>query len=577
MSGERPEPAPRGHALLFLLALLVLVLEPGRIPLFEPDEGRYAEIPREMIASGDWVVPRLNGLLYFEKPPLHYWSVAVAMKLLGGAEWVTRLPVKLASAGLALAAFLFARRRFGGRVGVLAGLITATSLQVVGLARANTIDPSLSLALTAAVFSFVAFAEAEAEGDARRARRALYGLHLSCAAAVMLKGLIGIVLPGGAILLWALLAGRLRLVGRLFSPGPLLVFLLLTVPWHVAVSLREPSFPGFYFVNEHFNRFFRSEHKRGAPAYFFGAVLLSGLLPWTVFAGRLRAAWPGLSRAAFRERAAEAFLWSWSVLVVVFFSLSRSKLIPYVLPVWPALAVLLALGVERARRRGATFNGERQVLAVLFSAVALGGLVLGWGGGFVARFGVPALAAALVVAGAAAGASACLATAMARERRTLRTADPVPALALPWLATLLGAVLALPAVARTVTPWPLVERLLAELGPGDVLVQRGHFLEVPVYYTGRTTPIGDAGSSELDFGREQAGPQSPMFPDDDAFWALWNGPRKVLVIVHRSRIPHFGPPPASETPLHVLAVTRNGKNALLSNRPPPGGEPAPAR
>ena len=144
----------RGLFVLLGLTLLLLVLQTGRTPLFEPDEGRYAEIPREMLATGDFVTPRLNGVLYFEKPPLYYWLVAGSMALLGPSEWAVRLPGMLASAGMVLLTAAFARRRWGLRTGLLAGIVTGTSGLVFILARIAIIDPVLSLALSAAAFAF---------------------------------------------------------------------------------------------------------------------------------------------------------------------------------------------------------------------------------------------------------------------------------------------------------------------------------------------------------------------------------------------------------------------------------------
>ena len=209
----------RGLFVLLGLTLLLLVLQTGKTPLFEPDEGRYAEIPREMLATGDFVTPRLNGVLYFEKPPLYYWLVAGSMALLGPSEWAVRLPGMLASAGMVLLTAAFARRRWGLRTGLLAGIVTGTSGLVFILARVAIIDPVLSLALSAAAFAFCSFLEAERRGDTRAARSALYGLAVAGAAAVMLKGLIGIVLPGGAIAVYVALSGRRNLVMKAFRSG----------------------------------------------------------------------------------------------------------------------------------------------------------------------------------------------------------------------------------------------------------------------------------------------------------------------------------------------------------------------
>lgn len=557
----------RGLALrvLFALSLLVLVAEPWRVPLFEPDEGRYSEIPREMLATGDWIVPRLDGALYFEKPPLHYWSVALSFKLLGATEAAARLPVKVASVGMAVLALLFARRRWGPRVGYLAGLITATSVLVVALARITTIDPSLSLALTGTVFSFVSFFEAEGRRDHRSARRALYLLHLSAAAAVMLKGLIGLVLPGGAIVIWIALTGRWKLLPRLFSPLPLLLFLALTVPWHVLVAQREPSFLRFYFVHEHLDRFLKSEHRRGGSPFYFVGVLLGGFLPWTAFLGRLRWTWPGLRLQAWRDRPVEAFLWIWSILVFVFFSLSKSKLITYIEPIWPAMSVLLALGIERAREKGADFRASRWGTGILLGLLSAAALAYGFGAGYGSRFGVSAQAA-VAAAVLAAGAlwQIALAQKLIGQARRWRREPAVP-LAAAWLLFVATLVAALPGVARHVTPWPLVEVLLREKGPDDLLLQRGHYLQAVPFYARTLTPVSHLGWHELNFGQSQA-PNSPLFPSDEQFAALWNGPKRVLAVVHRDLLKDFSAPPLSGRKAVVLALSPSGKHALLANR-----------
>ncbi|MEO6324380.1 MAG: phospholipid carrier-dependent glycosyltransferase [Thermoanaerobaculia bacterium] len=548
---------------LLLAALFLLVVEPGRIPLFEPDEGRYAEIPREMLATGDLVSPRLNGVLYFEKPPLFYWSVAASFKLLGLNEFAARVPTKLASAGLVLLTYLFARRRNGERVALLASLILATSTLVFALARITIIDPSLSLALAAAAFAFAAFQEHEASGDRKRAKRALYLLHISCAAAVMLKGLIGIVLPGGAILIWALLVGRLRIVPRLFSPGPLTLFLALVVPWHVLVAWRNPDFLNFYFIHEHFDRFAKREHRREGSSLYFVAVILGGFLPWTAFLPRLAETWPGRRLAAWRKRPTEAFLWIWALLVFLFFSASHSKLIPYIEPIWPAIALLLALGMETARERGVTFRAERAVSAFLFGALLLAGALYAFPGGYAAQFGIRPFVP-VVLGGLLLG---CVLLQL-RSARFGSLGQTPAAITVPWLIFLAGAVAAFPAVARAITPWFLVTSVQRELKSGDLLVQRGHYLEVIPFYTRRLTPVSALGWSELDFGREHLVPErrAELFPGEPDFQRLWNGPERVLAIVHRDHVKNWGDPSKPLAGAYELGREGNAKHFLFGNK-----------
>ena len=558
---KRPERVDRTLFGLLLLAALLLVFEPGKVPLFEPDEGRYAEIPREMLVTRDFLTPRLNGVLYFEKPPLYYWSVAASLAILGPTEMAVRLPGKLAAVSMVLLAVAFARRRWGTRTGLLAGLILATSILLVALARIALIDPMLSAALAAATFAFASFAEGDAAGDARRSRRALYAFHAASAAAILLKGLVGVVLPGGAIVLWTLVTGRWRTLRRVFSPGPLLLFVALAVPWHVAMALRHPDFLQFYFVHEHFQRFATTEHRRTGPAVYFIPVLVAGFLPWTAFFGRFRESWPGFTRGAWRARSTEAFLWIWALLVFAFFSASKSKLIPYVLPIWPALSVLLALGIERARARGAEFRGDRRLAAVFFGLLFAAAAVYGWGAGFLERFGSGRTG--LLALGALLG--GFLVNVSPRLFGLRREGDPVPWVAAPWLAFVAGLLVVLPGAARAVTPWPVVEPVLAALEPGTVLVQRGHYLEVLPFYAKRLTPVSALGWSELDFGRSHAGTEL-LFPSDAEFAALWNGPRKVVVMVHRDHLAGFAKPPLSATVAGVLGRENNGKHVTLINR-----------
>lgn len=568
----RAEPLPAASRLLLwgllLVALAVLVVEAGHTPFFEPDEARYAEIPREMLATGDFVAPRLNGYRYYEKPPLHYWSVAASMSLFGESEGSARLPAKLSGAGMVLVTVLFARRRYGERVALVAGLVVATAGLVVVHARLNIIDGPLSFALSSAAFAFAAFQEHERSGDRARARLALYLLHLSCAAAVMLKGLVGIVLPGGAILVWALLSRRLAIVPRLFSPGPLLVFLALVVPWHVAIARRDGEWFDFYVVGEHFRRYFETGHRREAKPLFFVWVLLAGLVPWTPFLARLAGAFPSPRRGEWRDRGVEAFLQVFWLLVLVFFSISRSKLVPYLLPIWPAVGVLLALGLERARQRGARLRLERWGAGLLFGLLAGAAAAWGFGAGFAERFGVERQAAA-AVAFLAAGALVNLAGGR-ESARTARGPFSTERLALsvglPWIGFFGALVLALPSVARSVTPWPLVAALKRELRPDDLLLQRGHYLQGPPFYTKRLTPVSDLGWSELEFGKEEARTRG-LYLSDEEFVRRWHGPARVLCVVHFAHLRDFGDPALGLSKPHVLARSPNGKFWLVANRP----------
>jgi 4-amino-4-deoxy-L-arabinose transferase-like glycosyltransferase len=325
-----------GRDLVFLTLGVALLLGPhlGRRALWEPDEGRYAEIPREMLASGDFVTPRLNGVKYFEKPPLFYWIEAGALRAFGPREWALRLPPALFALGGCLAVYAAGRRLFGRRAGLWAGAVLATSPLYCAIGHIVILDMAVSVLLTV---SLLAFLLATREPRGWRRRLLLWAFWTAAALAVLTKGLIGIVLPGLVIGAWIVLARRWDALRMLLQPSGIALFLAIAVPWHLLAARANPGFAWFYFVHEHLLRYTTKIHGRYHPFWFFIPVLFAGLLPWTLLLPRaLRSA----LAAPAEERRKTVFLILWAGIVFLFFSLSDSKLVPYVLPAVPPLALL---------------------------------------------------------------------------------------------------------------------------------------------------------------------------------------------------------------------------------------------
>ena len=303
--------------------------------LVNPDEGRYAEIPREMVASGDWTTPRLNDIKYFEKPALQYWATATAYTLFGEHHWTARLWSALTGFLGVLMTYFAGRRLFGEETGWNAALVLGSSLLYVLIGHVNTLDMGVSFLLSAAVCAFCLAQSGAADALRRRWMLAAWG---ALALAVLSKGLIGLVLPGAALALYILVERDWRLARRLHLLPGLALFLLITVPWFVAVSLANPEFARFFFIHEHFERFLTKAHGRYQAAYYFIPVLLAGMLPWTVtLVDALARAWKREPEKRFQVR---RFLLVWALVVFVFFSASSSKLVSYILPMFPALALL---------------------------------------------------------------------------------------------------------------------------------------------------------------------------------------------------------------------------------------------
>jgi 4-amino-4-deoxy-L-arabinose transferase-like glycosyltransferase len=364
----------RAAALWVLLAVLWFGTL-GIRPLYKADESRYGEISREMVTSGDWVTPRLNGFKYFEKPPLQYWATAALFEVLGERDWVARLwTALLGFAGIGLTLYA-GNRLFGPPIGVYAAAVLAGSPLYVVLGQVNTLDMGVTFFLSAALFALLL-------------GRPLW-FWIACALAVLSKGLIGVVLPGGAIALYLLLKRDWSLVRRLrIVPGALL-FLAIAAPWFIAVSAKNAEFAHFFFVQEHFQRFTTELHQRVHPWWYFVPVLAAGMAPWLVPLGHAAV-------RALRERSdTQLLLWCWAIVVFVFFSVSSSKLPPYILPIFPALAVLAARSLTPGVVR------LQSGLLMIAALVAAYGVHRYAAGGPYAAYGEWLVASALILAASA--------------------------------------------------------------------------------------------------------------------------------------------------------------------------------
>ncbi|HEY7240033.1 MAG TPA: glycosyltransferase family 39 protein, partial [Burkholderiales bacterium] len=244
--------------------------------LFQPDEGRYAEISREMLASGDWITPRLNGLKYFEKPPLQYWATAVSFALFGQDEWTARLWTAV-TGFLGLLFTVFAGNRAGpAGAGSIAGLVLASSGAYFLSSQYVTLDMGLTFFMSAALLSFLVAHEG---GQVKRGWMLLAWSAMACA--VLAKGLVGIVLPGMALAIYVAIERDWRLLRELEWGRGLALFTALAAPWFILVQLRNPEFFDFFVLHEHFARYALPGHHRPGPWWYFAAVLLVGMMPWT--------------------------------------------------------------------------------------------------------------------------------------------------------------------------------------------------------------------------------------------------------------------------------------------------------
>jgi len=348
------------HGLLFLLLIAALAWF-GSLDyrkLVRPDEGRYAEIPREMVASGDWLTPHLNGLKYFEKPALQYWATAAAFAAFGEHQWTARLWSALTGFLGILLIFFTGKKLFGGQAGVYAALVLGSSLLYVLIGHINTLDMGVTFFMSLGLCGVLLAQRDDAAAIERRNYMWLAAVAMGLA--VLSKGLIGLVLPGAVLVLYMLIERDWGLLKRLHLFSSLIIFLAVTAPWFVAVSLANPEFFQFFFIHEHFERFLTKGHGRYQPWYYFVPILLLGLLPWVTltFDAMLRA-WnvgansfaPPAVKSSPPRFHPQRFLLIWATFIYFFFSVSGSKLPSYILPIFPALALLVGQRLTQLSRR----------------------------------------------------------------------------------------------------------------------------------------------------------------------------------------------------------------------------------
>ncbi|HEX3396446.1 MAG TPA: phospholipid carrier-dependent glycosyltransferase [Steroidobacteraceae bacterium] len=362
------EPSSRARWLYVGLAALVgvvwLATLDGR-PLFNPDEGRYAEIPREMASGGDWVIPHLNGLDYIEKPPLQYWATAATYRLLGVSEFSARLYTALtALAAIVLIGFL-AGRLWDSTTGWRAAAVLSGMFMFVVLGQLMTLDMSLTFWMTASLVGFLLAQQAKTGQPAKTNERGWMLIAWAAAAlGVLTKGLVAAAIPAAVLVIYSLWARDFTPWRKLHAAWGLPLFLIIAAPWHWLAARRLDDFLQFFFVHEHFARYLTPIADRQEAWWFFGYVFLVGTVPWTVPALRVLASgWR--ARAPRGEFSPTLFLWIWVVFICVFFSLSDSKLMPYILPAMPALAPLIAALPSQ------TLKKDFLITAILTTAAAL--------------------------------------------------------------------------------------------------------------------------------------------------------------------------------------------------------------
>ncbi len=348
----------------FVVTAVMLFSGLGSVPLMQPDEGRNAEIAREMAVTGSWLVPTLEGHPRLDKPAAYFVAVAVSLRVFGVNEWGARMPSALCGLAIILLMYAFTRRQYEPVTAALSVIVIATSPMAFAFSRIVIVDNALAVCTIAAILA--AFVAENGEVPDRR-------WHAAGAAAaglgMLVKGPVGALVPAAVLVVFFLVDGRPRALRRVFAPVNSFLVLALFVPWFAALVHAHPEFARYGLIEETFNRFFTPAFNRGQPFWYYGPMLLAALFPWTVlFVPMAFAAWSNRSRLT---RADRLFV-VWTVVVIVFFSMSRTKQPGYILTGVTAAAACVGRGLGYAWHHREGFAAR----LVARGALALAGVAL---------------------------------------------------------------------------------------------------------------------------------------------------------------------------------------------------------
>lgn len=565
-----PKPAPPERAwgyrelgCLLILAAVCAVLffsAPGFRSLWETDEARYAEIPREMVLSGDWVTPTLNYVKYFEKPPLTYWLVALSYKMFGVSGASARLVPAMCGFLTVLIVFLLARSQSDAGGGLASGLILATSLMFFGLSRILMTDMVLCLGVVMALYG---------SWQTRLGyRHGPYAFWLGCAIGFLSKGLLGPGLPAMATVFFVLATREWRLLAWLANWRAMVMCAALCLPWVILVSWKNPGFFTYFFIDEHFGRLLTTRHQRYEPPWFYFMLLPAALFPWVaILPWTLIRSWPGKQWLA-EENRGWLFCAIWFASFFVFLTVSSSKMIHYLLPALPALALIMGqvLAVAGA---GGWRNWAAPGLRASLTALALVTMAVGAGLALAPAFS-PEIsydqAGLIPLLGPILASAAALFIFALRARLWSALASPMMAFVLLAFC----AALAAPMLNDFRSVEDLLKPVSPILKPSDHLVSYGDYFQGMPFYSGkRVVVVRNWG--ELDYGRRhEAAKQAKRWflPDDQSFVRLLQQPKGRVIALAETQAFERLKQKTKDTP-GVLLFKWNtlGDKTIFSNRP----------
>jgi 4-amino-4-deoxy-L-arabinose transferase-like glycosyltransferase len=519
--------------------------------LFTPDEGRYAEIPREMLASGNFLVPHLNGIIYFEKPPLVYWFTAFFIHIFGYSNWAARAVNGCFSVLGCLSIYYASRSLFNRRCGILATLISSSALLYIAINHMLTTDAGLSFFMTVSLLSFML----GLRSFGMKQNLYFWFAYIAAGLAFLSKGLIGIVFPMMIIGLWILILNRWYVLKQMKIASGLVLFMLVILPWIILTQRVVPSFFHEFFIVQQFARYATPIEHRAMPLSSYMAVVLFGFFPWTVWI--VQTVRYNLPKWALRHHSPDAmFLLIWAGAITLFFACSHSILIPYLLPIIAPLSILTACYID-ARWEQALVKNQKISIG-LFVALCL---ILSIGLPFTPKF--QALSNAHFTYSMIILTSLCfLVTGLLNIYFCCKNKfkhSIISMIILPWIVMNLVWVAAPYIVNRSIEPLAMDLKPLLQANPNAVVVSfRTYYQDLP-YYIQRKILIVDW-QDELSYGMGIQPDSKNWMIDDDQLWQLWQSSQTVYAIMSQGDY-------QSQSAYHNLfVIDQTQQDVLVSNK-----------
>ena len=356
----------RSNKVFFVVLALWLGIAASIRQLAVPDEGRYGDITRWMVESGDWLTPRINDVPFFHKPPLLHWLGGGLMEVFGVHIWVMRLVPVFAGMVMLLGMFWFVSRHAEAKISQSLArssvLVLATSLLFYGSSQYINHDLLVAAWISMTVFAFADYA-------IKNEKKSLFLGYFAAALALLSKGLIGVLIPGMILLPWLIFSGHWRRIPALLNPLGIILFLIIVSPWLYLAQQKYPNFLHYFFIEQQFDRFGGKQFNNKQPWFFYVGCLLISFLPWLLLVGT-QYSWK-TAKNLLNNNTFGLLIW-WAISVTVFFSMPPSKLVGYILPAAPPLAIYIAMVLHNIYQSSSKITVDREQLKSWSGLVVVG-------------------------------------------------------------------------------------------------------------------------------------------------------------------------------------------------------------